>query len=53
MGECFFYQTAFDWELTEVPVEAKGLFGTAHDGFMSYCELFFVCQTLISKTVHE
>ena len=29
-------------------IKNKGLFGTAH--FMSCCELFFFCQTLISKT---
>jgi len=29
--------------------ETKGLFGTTHNSFMSCCELFFFCQTLISK----
>ena len=28
----------------------KGLFGTAHNSFVSCCELFFFCQTLIFKT---
>jgi len=26
------------------------MFGTAHNSFMSCCELFFFCQTLIFKT---
>jgi len=30
-------------------VTIMGLFGTAHNNFMSCCELFY-CQTLISKT---
>ena len=38
------------WAHVEAEGETKGLFGTAHNSFMRCCELFFFCQTLISKT---